>query len=94
MNLEYREIASACQLFLANYEHVSRQEKTKKIIDKLHELTKRVIDDEVWVPNSMLHVGGSKTAFRCECGCNVFSKSATQEKRYRCNGCLLIYNGE
>ena len=42
--------------------------------------------------NTMLYVDGSKTAFRCSCGANVFTKLGN--KRYQCNGCREIYIGE
>ena len=39
----------------------------------------------------MLFPGGSKTSFRCECGCNVFTRFA--KLRYRCNSCEATYTG-
>lgn len=33
-------------------------------------------------------------AFRCECGCNVFRKSAIVTNRYKCNSCGATYIGE
>lgn len=39
-----------------------------------------------------LYVDGSKTAYRCECGANVFTE--VEERRYRCNGCLAMYRGQ
>lgn len=46
--------------------------------------------------NKMLYVDGSKTAFRCPCGANVFShmKSDDRGEYYECNGCHTIYTGE
>ena len=38
----------------------------------------------------LLHVAGSKIAFRCECGCNVFRKGVTPGT-YICNGCRERY---
>jgi hypothetical protein len=40
----------------------------------------------------MLYVGGSKVAFRCDCGANVFTR--LPDGAYRCNGCLTAYHGE
>lgn len=46
----------------------------------------------------MLYVGGSKTSFRCECGCNIFHsfkvrKGLHREERYECNACGQVYAG-
>lgn len=38
----------------------------------------------------MPKVGGK--SFRCDCGCNVFTKIG--EYRYRCNACRTAYQGE
>lgn len=39
--------------------------------------------------NVMVYVGGSKTSFRCTCGCNVFTPCG--DHKYRCNSCETIY---
>jgi len=36
--------------------------------------------------------GKDRPAFRCECGCNVFTQ--TSEDRYQCNSCRVMYTGE
>jgi hypothetical protein len=41
--------------------------------------------------DALLYVGGSKIAFRCECGANVFRKISEKPRRYRCNGCGQTY---
>jgi hypothetical protein len=38
----------------------------------------------------MPKIGGK--SFRCDCGCNVFTKIG--EYRYRCNACRIEYQGE
>ena len=43
-------------------------------------------------PDKMLYVGGSKTSFRCDCGCNVFRE--IRPRTYRCNSCSALYRGE
>ena len=48
--------------------------------------------DERQKNSALLYVSGSKTAFRCECGCNVFQKLG--DSRYECNACKLAYTGE
>jgi hypothetical protein len=40
---------------------------------------------------AMLFLGGSKSAFRCDCGGNVFTKLGPT--RYQCNSCSAIYEG-
>lgn len=40
--------------------------------------------------NTMLYVGGSKTSFYCECGCNVFGKIGVNQ--YECNSCGAWYS--
>lgn len=46
----------------------------------------------------MLYLGGR--IFRCECGCNVFTKLddreglSKTETRFKCNGCRVVYIGE
>lgn len=42
--------------------------------------------------DTMLYVGGSKTAYRCDCGANVFNKISPYE--YECNGCHGIVTAE
>lgn len=45
--------------------------------------------------NKMLYVGGSKIAFRCACGANVFSHMKDEDgEYYECHGCHTIYRGE
>lgn len=45
--------------------------------------------------NKMLYVSGSKTAFRCTCGANVFSHMKDDDgEYYECHGCHTIYRGE
>ncbi len=46
--------------------------------------------------DTLLHVGGSKTAFRCQCGSNVFQKISRNGNmiKYRCNGCSATYTAE
>ena len=39
----------------------------------------------------MLYLQGSKTSFRCDCTCNVFTKLSPD--RYRCNSCRTVYQG-
>ncbi len=42
--------------------------------------------------DKMLYVAGSKTAFRCECGCNVFRKVEDKHPAtYECNSCDARY---
>lgn len=45
---------------------------------------------------SLLYVGGNKTAFRCECGCNVFHRVTDSERPgkviYKCNACGMWYS--
>jgi len=53
-----------------------------------------LIDDTVWVEkDTMFRVGGSKDSFRCDCGSNVFRKSADGKKAH-CNGCSATYSIE
>lgn len=42
----------------------------------------------------MLYLAGSKTSWRCECGCNVFRRTPAREKKYKCNSCGSVYVGE
>jgi len=50
---------------------------------------------EIQEKSVMLYVGGSKTAFRCECGCNVMHKETDDKGLYYiCNGCSNEYRGE
>lgn len=46
--------------------------------------------------DTMLYVGGSKRSFRCECGCNVFRKTAetAESVKYKCNSCGETYSGD
>jgi hypothetical protein len=46
--------------------------------------------------DTMLYVDGSAKAFRCDCGANVFKKTAETESTvsYECNGCGGRYEGE
>lgn len=40
------------------------------------------------IKNTMLYIAGSKTAFRCHCGCNVFHPVENEGvKTFECNGC-------
>ena len=41
---------------------------------------------------SMLYVGGSEKAYRCVCGCNVFSQ--LMPEIWRCNSCREVFGGE
>lgn len=41
----------------------------------------------------MIYLTGSKTSFKCECGCNVF-KNVDGFKKYSCNACSANYIGE
>ena len=43
--------------------------------------------------DKMLYIGGSKTSFRCGCGCNVFRALKADPSRYKCNGCRSIWKG-
>jgi hypothetical protein len=45
--------------------------------------------------DTMLYVDGSKAAFRCECGANVFKKIGETDYvvKYTCNGCGARYEG-
>ena len=45
-------------------------------------------------PNNqvMVYVAGSKRSFRCDCGCNVFTKH--QNNKMICNSCGTSYTGE
>lgn len=56
-------------------------------MDILVELEKQPVDVMVYLP-------GSKTSFRCECGCNVFHKKDKDENRFICNACYAEYVGE
>jgi hypothetical protein len=38
----------------------------------------------------MVYLNGSKVSFRCDCGCNVFSKAGG---KYYCNGCNSAWIG-
>jgi hypothetical protein len=40
----------------------------------------------------LLYIAGSKTAFRCECGCNVFYRIPGENKKFECNGCRNVYS--
>lgn len=48
--------------------------------------------DEVQARGVMPKIDGK--FFRCECGCNVFTKSKTRAHILRCNSCLSIYSSE
>lgn len=45
-------------------------------------------------PGVMLYVGGSKLAFRCSCGCNVFTRAPDGGQHYYCNSCRSYYSGD
>jgi hypothetical protein len=49
--------------------------------------------EEIQKNQVMIYLNGSKTAFRCECGCNVFMRVVVNETRtdYECNGCRITY---
>jgi hypothetical protein len=53
-----------------------------------------MIGDKQEQYNIMLYIAGSKIAFRCECGCNVFHRIPSQDdmRHYMCNGCRLTYS--
>lgn len=42
---------------------------------------------------TMLFIGGSSQATRCDCGTNVFTRQEDQgsEHVYKCNGCGALY---
>lgn len=40
----------------------------------------------------MLFIGGSRTSFRCKCGCNVFIPYG--DTIFKCNACPEIYESE
>lgn len=42
----------------------------------------------------MFYVAGSKTSFRCHCGCNLFLINPTNPQQINCNGCDCVYEGE
>ena len=45
--------------------------------------------------STMLYVDGSKTAFRCACGCNVFQRIVEDGRdKFECNSCHDTYIGE
>ena len=44
--------------------------------------------------NTMVYLDGSKTSFRCHCGCNVFHIDPEDKDIYICNGCQEKYRGE
>lgn len=43
------------------------------------------------VKQYMLYVGGAKTSFHCECGCNVFHHPEEKPTVYECNACRRWY---
>jgi len=51
-----------------------------------------VCKDDTEQTQRMLFLSGSKTSFRCTCGCNVFTQLS--ELKYRCNGCAATHTGE
>lgn len=44
-----------------------------------------IIVRDLVLPDTMLYIGGSKTAYRCECGGNVFKKLTPDT--FQCNSC-------
>lgn len=44
--------------------------------------------------STMLFIGGSKDAYRCHCGANVFHRlpDADDNHHYECNGCHATYS--
>lgn len=44
--------------------------------------------------DKMVYLDGSRTAFRCTCGCNVFRKPVGAPNKYVCNSCKARYTGE
>lgn len=53
-------------------------------------------DDTLLKLNAMIYVNGSKIAYRCTCGSNVFSlyKEPDGRQYYECHGCWTVYRGE
>lgn len=42
--------------------------------------------------DTLLYIGHSKRAFRCECGANVFHRPAgAPAEKWECNGCGMRY---
>lgn len=37
----------------------------------------------------MIYLGGLKNTYRCDCGCNVFTR--LEGSKYRCNSCNGVY---
>lgn len=67
---------------LTRYHEPLQEEKTKEYPEP----------DKMLNPNMMLYVGGSKDAYRCPCGANVFSqKEDEQGVYYECHGCWTVY---
>lgn len=71
----------------------TRKKKNGFLVDLCPEHSVKEDSKEQRREDIMIFLNGSKTSFRCECGCNVFTKKPNNNK-YVCNSCDTKYTGE
>ena len=70
------------------------REKKFKIQGEIDGLNWALKDEEIEAINNnvILYVKKRKKSYRCDCGCNVFSKLS--KGKYKCNSCGDLYTAE